>query len=71
MAIVTLTILEGRDEAHLARLHRALADVVVRELPAKPHQVRTIIRQVSAAEYAVGGTPVSGIDAGVAGDQTG
>lgn len=58
MAIVTLTIVEGRDEATLARLHKALAEAVVRELPAKPGQVRTIIQQIPAIGYAVGGAPL-------------
>lgn len=58
MAIVTLTIVEGRDEQTLTRLHKALAEAVIRELPAKPGQVRTIIQQVPAIGYAIGGTPL-------------
>lgn len=59
MAIVTLTISEGRDQAHLDRLHKALAEAVMRELPAEPRQVRTVIYQVPAGSYAVGGVSLT------------
>lgn len=59
MAVVTLTILAGRDGATLERLHRALAEAVVRELPAEPHHVRTIIHEVRGEAYAVGGRPLA------------
>ncbi len=55
MAVLTLTILEGRDQATLDRLHKGLAEVVMREIGAKPHQVRTIINGVRPGAYAVGG----------------
>lgn len=60
MAVVTLTILAGRDRDTLERLHRALADAVMRELPAEPHQVRTIIHEVRGEAYAVGGRSLGG-----------
>ena len=43
MAIVNLTIFEGRDEETKSRLIRALTDAVVKELPAKPEHVRVVI----------------------------
>lgn len=64
MAIVTVTILEGRSQEQLDRLHRALAEAVIRELGAKPHQVRTVIHQVRAGEYAVGGEPLVALTVG-------
>lgn len=60
MAVVTLTILAGRDRETLDRLHRALAEAVMRELPAEPHQVRTIIHEVRGEAYAVGGRSLGG-----------
>lgn len=59
MAIVTLTITEGRPAETLERLHRALAEAVIRELPAEPHRVRTIINEIRPAAYAVGGVALS------------
>lgn len=58
MAIVTVTILEGRSQEQLDRLHKALAEAVMRELGAKPHQVRTVIHEVPPGAYAVGGVTV-------------
>ncbi len=55
MAIVTATILAGRSPEQLERLHRALAEAVIRELGARPHQVRTVIYEVAPSAYAVGG----------------
>lgn len=58
MAIVTISILEGRDHATKARLMRRLTDAVVETLGAEPRQVRVIINEVRDGDYAVGGTPV-------------
>jgi phenylpyruvate tautomerase PptA (4-oxalocrotonate tautomerase family) len=55
MAVVTVTILEGRDRATLERVHAGIASVLIRELNAKPHQVRTVIHEISPRSYAVGG----------------
>ena len=59
MAVLTLTILEGRDQATLDRLHKALAEVVMRELDTKPHQIRTVINEIRPGAYAVGGVSLS------------
>jgi 4-oxalocrotonate tautomerase family enzyme len=58
MAIVTLTILAGRDHETKRRLHAALAEAVMRELPAKPGHVRTVIQEVTPVDYAVGGVTI-------------
>ena len=58
MAVVTLTIFEGRDDDTKARLIRALTDAVVTELPAKPEHVRVIINDVPVANYGVAGRTV-------------
>ena len=55
MAVVTLTIFEGRDDEVKARLISALTDAVVNELPAKPEHVRVIINEVPVANYGVAG----------------
>ena len=55
MAVVSVTILEGRDEETLARLHQDLAAAVINVLDAKPHQVRTVIHQIPPEAYAIGG----------------
>ena len=58
MAVVTLTIFEGRDDKTKARLIKALTDAVVDELPAKPEHVRVIIHDVPTANYGVAGKTV-------------
>ncbi len=58
MAIVNLTIFEGRDEETKSRLIRALTDAVVKELPAKPEHVRVVIIEVPESNYGVAGKAV-------------
>ena len=58
MAVVTLTIFEGRNDETKARLIKALTEAVVRELPAKPEHVRVIIHDVPVANYGVAGRTV-------------
>jgi len=58
MAVVTLTIFEGRSDETKARLIKALTDAVVNELPAKPEHVRVIINDVPVANYGVAGKTV-------------
>jgi len=55
MAIVNLTIFEGRDEETKSRLIRALTDAVVKELPANPKHVRVVIIEVPEGNYGVAG----------------
>lgn len=55
MAVVTLEIIEGRDQETLDRLHKALAEAVIKELPSDPAKVRTIIHELKPGQYAVGG----------------
>ena len=54
MAVVTLTIFEGRSDNTKARLIAALTDAVVKELPAKPEHVRVIIRHAHVIAAKVG-----------------
>ena len=58
MAIINITIIEGRDRAVKERLITALTDAAVRELNAKPEQVRVVINEVADGCYAVAGKPV-------------
>lgn len=58
MAVLTLTIFEGRTDETKARLIQALTDAVVHELPAKPEHVRVIINEVPVANYGVAGKTV-------------
>ncbi len=59
MAVVTLTIFEGRGDETKARLIKALTDAVVNELTAKPEHVRVIINDVPVANYGVAGKTVN------------
>ena len=59
MAIVTLTIFEGRSDETKARLIKALTEAVVNELPGKPEHVRVVINEVPVANYGVAGKTVN------------
>lgn len=58
MAIVTITIIEGRDRETKDRLIERLTDAVVETLDAEPGQVRVIVNEVGDGDYAVAGKPV-------------
>lgn len=58
MAIVTVTIIEGRDQDTKAALMARLTDAVVEVLDAKPQQVRVVLHEVKDGAYAVAGNPV-------------
>ena len=58
MAVVTLTIFEGRNDETKARLIKALTDAVVDELPAKSEHVRVIIHDIPTSNYGVAGKTV-------------
>ena len=58
MAIVSVTIIEGRDSAVKHALMARLTDAVVDVLGAEPRQVRVFINEVKDGDYAVGGKPV-------------
>ena len=58
MAIVEVTIIEGRDQATKNALMAKLTDAVVETLNAEPRQVRVVINEVRDGAYAVGGKPV-------------
>lgn len=58
MAVVSITIIEGRDRETKNRLIGRLTDAVVETLDAKPQQVRVVINEVGDGDYAVAGQPV-------------
>lgn len=58
MAIVTVTIIEGRDRATKEALMQNLSNAVIDTLGAEPRQVRVVIHEVKDGDYAVGGKPV-------------
>ncbi|MDH3703308.1 MAG: 4-oxalocrotonate tautomerase family protein [Alphaproteobacteria bacterium] len=58
MAIVSITIIEGRDRETKNRLIARLTDAVVDTLGAEPGQVRVVINEVGDGDYAVAGKPV-------------
>ena len=58
MAIITITIIEGRDQETKRRLSARLTDAVVEVLDARPRQVRVVINEVPEGNYAVAGVPV-------------
>ena len=58
MAIISITMIEGRDAAVKHRLMARLTDAVVDVLGARPGQVRVYINEVKDGDYAVGGAPV-------------
>lgn len=58
MAIVNITIIEGRETEVKNRLIAGITDVCVKELKAKPEQVRVVINEVAKGNYAVAGKPV-------------
>jgi 4-oxalocrotonate tautomerase len=58
MAIVTITIIEGRAPDTKRRLVERLTEAVVETLEAEPRQVRVVINEVKDGDYAVGGKQV-------------
>jgi 4-oxalocrotonate tautomerase len=58
MAVVSITIIEGRDRKTKNRLIAKLTEAVIETLDAKPSQVRVIINEVGDGDYAVGGKPI-------------
>ena len=58
MAIVSTTIIEGRDRETKDRLIEKLTGAVVEALGAEPRQVRVVINEVKDGDYGVAGSPV-------------
>ncbi len=58
MAVVTVTIIEGRDRETKNRLISRLTEAVTETLGARPEQVRILINEVRNGDYAVAGRPV-------------
>lgn len=55
MAIVTVTIMKGRDQAIKDRLVVGITEVLQREIDPDPSHIRVIIEEVEPGNYAVGG----------------
>lgn len=58
MAIVTVEILEGRDQETRSRLMARITEAFVEVLEARPEQVRVVIHELPRGNYAVAGKPV-------------
>jgi 4-oxalocrotonate tautomerase len=57
MPIVEISMVEGRDEEAKRRLHAEVTDAVVRSIGVRPDQVRVLLREVPAINFAVAGLP--------------
>lgn len=57
MPLVQVTMLEGRTPEQKRALHQELTEAVIRALGAKPDSIRTVIYEVPASHWAVGGEP--------------
>ncbi len=58
MAIIDVTLHEGRPHDVKERIMMRLTQVLIEEIGAQPHQVRVVLREVKRENYAVGGKPV-------------
>ncbi|MEM7693546.1 MAG: tautomerase family protein [Pseudomonadota bacterium] len=58
MAIIDVTILEGRPQSVKDAICEKITNAMVETIDAKPHQVRVVIREVPRGNYAVAGKPV-------------
>ena len=58
MAIVSVTIIEGREPEVKHELMAKITDAVVETLGAEPRQVRVFVNEVKDGDYSVGGKPV-------------
>ena len=58
MAIISVTIIEGRDQETKTKLMERVTEAVVDTLDAKPGQVRVYLNEVKNGSYAVAGKPV-------------
>lgn len=60
MAIVTVTILEGRSAEIKDRLVQGITDVMLREIDADPSHIRVLIDEIKGENYSVGGKRLVG-----------
>ena len=58
MAIIEVTLHEGRPRDVKERIMMRLTQVLIEEIGAQPHQVRVVLREVKRENYAVGGKTV-------------
>jgi 4-oxalocrotonate tautomerase len=59
MPIVHIEILEGRPASKKRALIEQVTQAVVNSLEVRPQQVRVLLREVPADQWAVGGVPMS------------
>ena len=58
MAIVTVTLLEGRNQEVKERVIKGITDVLTKELDPNPQRIRVILNEVSRGNYGVGGKSI-------------
>ncbi len=58
MAIVNITLIAGRETDVKERLIAGVTEVLVKELDAKPEQVRVVINEVADGCYGVAGKAI-------------
>jgi|TARA_B110000438_G_C15392951_1_gene469871 4-oxalocrotonate tautomerase len=58
MAIVTVTLLEGRNQEVKERVIKGITDVLTKELDPNPQHIRVILNEVSRGNYGVGGKSI-------------
>jgi len=59
MAIVKVTILEGRSKEVKARVIKGITDVLMREIDPDPHHIRVLIDEIKPENYGVAGRYIS------------
>ncbi len=58
MAIVTVTLLEGRNQEVKERVIKGITDVLTKELDPNPQHIRVILNEVRRGNYGVGGKSI-------------
>tara|TARA_B100000497_G_scaffold127002_1_gene167454 strand:+ start:1426 stop:1605 length:180 start_codon:yes stop_codon:yes gene_type:complete len=58
MAVVTVTLLEGRDQEVKERVIKGITEVLTNELDPNPQHIRVILNEVSRGNYGVAGKSI-------------
>ena len=58
MAVVTVTLLEGRDQEIEERVIKGITEVLTKELDPNPQHIRVILDEVSRGNYGVAGKSI-------------
>lgn len=61
MAIITVTMLEGRDSETKDQLIKGITDSFINVAGARPEQVRVVINEVTENDYGVGGKSLAAL----------